>query len=113
MSGGSAEGVGGKLSSDTTKDIGTGPHKEEPIENRAAYRKNFSTENSEYGVSDGKFTGAGKPMTGLPKQEASYVNRDRQGSGLETQPAIQRKLPNYPGTKNTGKAKKGETKDEL
>ena len=101
----SAEGVGGKLSSDTTQDINLGPHKSEPIENRAAYRKNAGISNSEYGVSDPKFTGANKPQTGTPRQEAAYVNRDRQGSGLETQPAHQRKLPSYPGGKKAKGAK--------
>lgn len=67
--------------------------KDEPIEHKSAYRgRNSKTVES-----------------GLPRQEASFQNRDRQGSGLENEPTYQRKLKSYPKKKSL---KSGENKED-
>lgn len=71
----SAKGVGGKLSSENTVD--------EPVVHSAAYRK--SDKNYE-----------AKAETGTPRQDSSFRNRDRQGTGVEASSRYQSKLPNYP-----------------
>lgn len=85
----SAKGVGGGLKADNTKD--------EPVFHESSYRdgvdKNFEK----------------KAETGLPRQEASYQNRDRQGTGFEAEPVYQRKLRSYP---SKGPATKGGSKEK-
>jgi hypothetical protein len=73
----SAKGIGGGLKDDNTVD--------EPIFHEAAYRSSGKDANYEK-----------KPESGLPRQESSYQNRDRQGSGLEAEPVYQKKFPAYP-----------------
>lgn len=77
MTSGSAKGVGGGLQADVMKD--------EPIFHEPAYRTKGKDNNYE-----------SKVQSGLPRQEASYQNRDRNGSGLENEPKYQRKLASYP-----------------
>lgn len=88
---GSTEGIGGGLHADAMK--------EEAIVHEASYRK---------GLDKNEET---KAETGTPRQEASYQNRDRAGSGLNDEPVYQRKFPSYPksGPKGT---KKGEIEDD-
>lgn len=74
----STKGIGGNLSADNMK--------EEPIIHEAAYRGNMGGDRNE----------SKKAESGLPRQEAAYQNRDRQGSGLEAEPVYQRKIPSYP-----------------
>lgn len=68
--------------------------KDEPIEHKSAYRgrNNKVVE------------------TGLPRQESSFQNRDRQGSGLENEPTYQRKLKSYP--KKSPLPKSGESNED-
>lgn len=88
--GGSSAGVGGGLKGDNTAT--------QPIFYEAAYR------------TDGKDNNYVKnPETGTPRQEASYQNRDRQGSGLESEPSYQRKVPSYPAA--SPKTKRSSTQD--
>ena len=87
--GASAKGVGGGLKADNVKD--------EPIFHEAAYRAGKDNNYEK------------KVESGLPRQEASYQNRDRQGSGLVHEPKYQEKLRSYP--KSGPKTKKGSTED--
>ena len=88
--GGSTDGIGGGFRSEDVKD--------EPVFHEAAYRdgkdKNYEK----------------KPETGTPRQEASYQNRDRQGSGLSNEPKYQQKLPSYPTS--GPKTKEGAQEDD-
>ena len=68
--------------------------KDEPIEHKSAYR--------------GRAVGAVE--SGLPRQESSFQNRDRQGSGLENEPTYQRKLKSYP--KKSPLKKSGENNED-
>ena len=87
--GGSARGIGTGIGTDA---------KEEPIFHEAAYRagkdKNYDP----------------KVESGLPRQEASYQNRDRQGSGLDNENTYQKKLRSYP--MSSPKTKKGKVEDD-
>lgn len=76
-SGESMGGVGGDLKGQDVQD--------EPIFHEAAYRSAGKDANWEK-----------KPETGVPRQEASYQLRDRQGSGVEQEPKYQSKLRSYP-----------------
>ena len=88
--GGSAKGVGGFRGDNT---------QEEPVQHEASYRTDGKDKNYEK-----------KPESGLPRQEAAYQNRDRQGSGLVNEPKYQQKLRSYP-TGNP-KTKKSKTEDD-
>lgn len=88
--GDSANGVGGGLHADFTKD--------EPIIHEAAYRAGKDNNYEK------------KAETGTPRQEATYQNRDRQGSGINHQPKFQDKLPSYP--KNSPKTKQSSEQDD-
>lgn len=78
---GSTKGVGGRLREDNVK--------EEPVSHEPAYRrsdKNYSA----------------KVQEGMPQSGAAYRNRDRQGTGLETQPRWQTKEKSYPTSGRAG-----------
>jgi hypothetical protein len=72
--GGKTEGLGGLRGENT---------QEEPVLHEPAYHKSDKNEEA-------------KPETGLPRQEAGYQSRDRQGSGIEDQPIWQNKVRSYP-----------------
>ena len=89
MTSGSAKGIGTGIGNNTV---------EEPIFHEASYRTGGKDKNEEK-----------KAETGLPRQEASYQNRDRNGSGLDNNPVYQRKLPSYP--KSSPKTKQSSNLD--
>ena len=72
---------------------------EEPVMHEPAYRR---------GVSGDK-NYEDKVQSGMPQSQASYQDRDRQGSGVETQPIWQVKQSSYPkGNRGmSDKTKKG------
>ena len=89
---GSTEGVGGGLRAEAMK--------EEPILHESTFRSGPKDKNWEK-----------KPETGTPRQEASFRNRDRQGTGIEHEPVYQGKFPSYP-TKGPKGMKPSEQEDD-
>lgn len=73
--------------------------REEPVSHESSFR----------GGKGGDKNMSPKVMSGTPRQEASYQNRDRQGSGIQNEPTYQRKLKSYPTS--GPKTKKGNRED--